>query len=718
MQLISPNSVLWAEEILSNFRAKLGKLASTVHANGVTGRYIEALHVNSCMSGAVRFHRPHHHDVVVEASYFGDELDACLLLFLRRILEEGGLAEQTSDLFGVKIVVRKRETETLSTQQSLKSVFSFFPSEIKSAKKQVILTAMKAAVVDGGIISMQCYALSAHSIQPLQGEQRGQAKQTKGFVKMTRRYFFTFHNHTLNTTRCFYRNPYESLATCLFQCMEDANHVRQNFNAHCLTGHAGSSDSKTDSVFEFIRNQVAAVLSHLDAGELCLASESLMVLLVHSCVDHHHLPFSVRRLSSITSKTPGFLRAIRDAVNNFSDIVSMSLSSIKEISALQVRSDRTLWSDDFSKRAIKLENQVVNISAGLEELRELLCAMERDVVSSEKSRVFSHAMTQYRIIIEATKQRNRALKCMVVLSKGAWDESHFVGLPSMTTQNVTWLHGLSISLQKIMTVLIMFETTVASDVLLELFQLETDQVHILSPQWEAPRDAGALIDSVTTNAELDTSVLFGSCRGGNFSSDLEVDTNYEFESRLPLLLTDVFGVLGGMHECKDLRLMTKWSPLNTYSYSWRQLLLHRAKEGMIDGRMPNIGASSSTTQYRPDGDPLDETSEAFVMDTEAEEVALSMRKDYIHEAYTREKNNKRSFFSTSDVRHCPTITPGRFASNFLHVYPSLGLGWSGRLGSVDAVAALFQEFLEYESPRGIATEATRSRYLVETHVYR
>lgn len=161
LQLISPGSVNRAEGVLAEYRSLTGNLSNKLQTADVSGQIIECLHVSSCMSGTTCWQLPHRHEVVAEISLEGEELDACLLLFIRRVLQEGASAEAAPDLLGARFYVAQRQNDSRTNRST---AFSFAPSDMQSGKRQAILSSLKAATVDGGNIWLESYMFSTRMV--------------------------------------------------------------------------------------------------------------------------------------------------------------------------------------------------------------------------------------------------------------------------------------------------------------------------------------------------------------------------------------------------------------------------------------------------------------------------------------------------------------------------------------------------------------------------
>jgi hypothetical protein len=360
--LVSSGSLRRAQDVLAEYHGLLGgALPPPPAVSGSSAQYIEALHISSCLSGGVSRHRPHRHEVVVEGSLGGDDLDAGLLLFIRRVLQEGAAAEAARGMLGARVFVSMRAADEARGRQGAgsepdKTPFSFVPSEIKSGRRAVILSSMRAALIDGGSVWLDSHHLSAHTIPALGPGGAHRPQPSAGFVRCRRRYRFTFHDtrRGVGAVKCYYRNPYETLALCVFEGAQDSTLVRQNFVQHCKRkaaspagGEAREEPSPSlmeDCVLTFVRDTAALLVSLLDRGELVLAAESAMLLAAHAAPSPA-APLAALRLSCLGTGSPGYLRVLRGAAESAGGVAGVLLQELRQVEALGLRSDRALWSD-------------------------------------------------------------------------------------------------------------------------------------------------------------------------------------------------------------------------------------------------------------------------------------------------------------------------------------------------------------------------------------
>lgn len=645
MQLISSASTRRAEELLAEFRDLTGGLPASLVSNGIRAQYVEALHISSCMTGSVRSHRPHVHEAVVEASLAGEDLDACLLLFIRRVLEEGARAEAAAPLIAPYILVYMRES--VSSSDVAKPPLSFAPNEMQSARRQVFLSSMKAAIVGGGSVWLQCFYYTEHAVPPMRDESQHLSQTTAGYVLLRRRYAFTFIDTRLDSVKCFCRNPYESLALCIFQSNADAQTVRQNFLAHCEREGAGGAAMRC-SVIQFVRDQSVRAVRQLDAGELALFGETLLPLIAHSAPDIHAMPQAGARLSSLCVGPAGFLRMVRDSVQHVEAVVKYLLQEIKSVGLLSLRQERNLWSETAAEQARRLEHGVTTVPAALQEVRLLVTAAWRDIESSEKSTVQNFVIAQLRCIAELSQRRKHrlaaAVQSMVSGTAAVARVTEFVGHGYLVAVNSSWLHAVSIPLHHISSALLMLEATLAADTLSELLQLDADpQAHLFKSNVQELMVASAIPMDPGPHLFID---------------------------KRPSSVSELIGALAKIADVKDLDQMQEWTPFNFQSFAYGQFV---RPQGPLNP-LPLIGSAQARIRFRPNEEHLCDEEETYVLDTDAEEIAYCLDPAQVYRAHDRAYG-----------------LHGALVSRFLRVYGSLGVCWRGRLGAVDAVAALLDE---------------------------
>jgi hypothetical protein len=339
----------------------------------------------------------------------------------------------------------------------------------------------------------------------------------------------------------------------------------------------------------------------------------------------------------------------------------------------------------------QLEHSMSSLPAALEEVRLLLGGAGRDVLCSEGAPLQACLAAQLRAVAHASKKRILSLATVLRAQlpgagpgagAGAGGHvhvhpSHFVGNAALSAVNARWLGEVSLPLRHMGSMLAMLETSLAADVLMELLQMDLDS--------DSDRGEGE-----------------GAGAGAGVGAAPPV---YSFSERHPASVSELLGALLQVSEgsAADLRAMAGWSPLDTSSFAFRQCILPRRGPGGGGGRAEaeavlEVGQGHTRVRLRPNGEPLREEAEAYVLDTEAEEAALTMDAALARAAFSPPAHGAGAgagggmlagLLTTAPARRPPR--PGRFASRFLRVYPGLGVAWGGRLGAVDAVAALLDE---------------------------
>lgn len=653
---------------MSEFRGLTGNLPAEVSSNNSNAHYVETLHINSCMTGAVRCLRPHVHAVVVEASFEGEDMDACLMLFIRRILQEGTEAEESHRILNVHIDVLMREPNCTKNRDAVekKKPFTFVPSEIKSSKRQSILSSMKAAIVDGGSIFLHCYYFTAHTIPTFKDASHHLSQRTSGYILLKRKYNFTFVNRKTGAVKCFSDNPYESIALCLFPSSSDSQLVRRHFLKHCEKGGSDTAMMKS-FVLNFVHDQSVRFVQFLDAGELALAAECVISLIAHSAVDSHVMPQSGMRFSSLSVGPPGYVRMVRDCVQNVEGVIEYLLREIKSIARLSLRQERRLWNDEASKIVSQLEHRMSTLSPALEELRYLLSCMWTDISSSEKDVVQNFVLSELRIVVNVSMQRSQSISVILRAQRHATVSDagsiEFIGNPPLVAINNHWLNALSIPLCRINSALAALECSLAGDILFELLQIDADESMSL------------FRDSLGQKGSSNSS-------GNSDSVNAEHPRKYYFMDYRPAKVTDLIGALLKIVEVKDIGLMEEWSPFDVKSFSYRQIIKQRGHDDVV----PVLGSAHSRVRFRPNNEPLHEDAETYVLDTEAEEMGLIMNSE----------ETKKSFGTTLKKSNPTQMYPGRFASRFMRVFASLAVSWRGRLGAIDAISSLMDEVCQIQ----------------------
>ncbi len=681
-------------------------MVSTVSCNA---QYIHTLPVQCITSGDVLFRREHSFQVVVEGIMTGNNLEAALLLFIRRIVEEGSNLEHSNRLIGVVIAVKSSSEGERSKQE-----FTFPPSEIRTAKKQMLMSRLTAAAIDGGVISLRGILIERHALpRPRSASFEPAHDPSLGHTSLSKAFHFTFIDRASGVVRCFARNPYESLAGRVFMSVEEAKRFQEVFVRHydhrAASSAAGGnalgeqqqqqleeeqvtdsgSLSLTGAVSAFVHDQSRWYFRALDECRLVDAVEHAVLLLAHcSSLKSSRLPLCVLRLSSVTAGPAGYLRSCRDAAESTGTACRVVLQRILEVPEAEVPNDRVLWSDALRSRLEAMEVHAGSIGAAVDEIRTIIGDICQHTSTSERECVNSCLRHVGNSIQRLTKEKNDQIVTHLREMRGSHSILQFFGDRLLTAVTIRWLRGLQPALQRLAAYIQAVEASLSADTLTELIQL--DESRRLMPP------AGAVL--------------------GPHGEEV-----HDVTKRLPLTVSEALGFLLDVRLSRDITHMQYWRSLPVT----RIMRLFIRPHALVRSPVAAIGSGHSRLHDDDGGGGTEpqEHSELFFMDTRAEEAALSMQRGagegLAAAAAAASQGESRSMMIAPSAReYARSPITAASVSRFWRVYFGLGAPWTGRLGAVDAITALMDEVYRYDCPRGAAEEGTRFRYLTETRLAR
>jgi hypothetical protein len=310
-QIISPTDVSTVETLILTLREHLGNLPLVVMKGKMESHFIEAiLDCGGCetsCTGTLLSPRVHRLEMIVEGIIIGPILDDCLLSFIRRVFEEIDVGKKNSHL----ICSNCRAEEGPPSRSLNASLYPTHPSFILlpvngklsvfslddiRTKKQLVLSTLKACIIEGGDISIQLFmTLSRLLPSNLTFPDHAHllcSEPSVACIQIIRRYHFTYidsaallalspiiadtalpsspplsHFQNLSTTplstplliRCFSQFPIDSLMRGLFLTQEEGDKYRQvcirysraleRRNHAAPSGKGSGGDEKSDSNF-------------------------------------------------------------------------------------------------------------------------------------------------------------------------------------------------------------------------------------------------------------------------------------------------------------------------------------------------------------------------------------------------------------------------------------------------------------------------------------
>ena len=343
-KLVSVSAITRIYSILVALKEALGSLPRETRTKGIEGTFMEVASVSACMSDSLSRPVTHHLEVTIEAliKNISDKgqasFDDCLMLFIRRVVEEAYLADRSADII----------TDHIQVVMGINGKHvQVIPLKTMRARRQQVLSILKAAVVDDGEISLDMYMMVRRNLPTFSDASAAYAEPTFGYVHITRRYRFSYCDER-GLMRCFSTYPFESLARGVFFEVKDAklylqvytqHHVRVMSNQQQaaddagqkkrskrdLEGEAGVGDVLLSSLIYLLASECR---SKFDAGEVVLAAEWLLQLQALLTPKLDHFSYAMQQTAQLSSGQIGQIRCVRDvlaAVEGATAIIASSL---------------------------------------------------------------------------------------------------------------------------------------------------------------------------------------------------------------------------------------------------------------------------------------------------------------------------------------------------------------------------------------------------------
>ena len=429
-KLISDSSVRRSGSVLTALKEALGNLKSEIKTRQIETVFIEVVSINNCVSEAMSQPLHHRFEVTVEAIVTnlkagGDKPDAkdddddapaettqqgasfaeCIMAFVRRIMEEAFQAEQSENILCAEIVA-----VTGSNDQNVQRI------DVRNMKerRQQVLSILEAATVGEGEISMEIFLKVKHFMGNYNQDSAGHnshsdtnvTEDSIGYMRILRRYRFSYCDNNTRFKRCFSRYPFESLARGVFFDSKLAMTYRDVYSKHLKKmndtqkeraeqfgdktkfdkyGVLKPMDDKlfTTVFFMMIKN----IRKLLDTGEYVYAAEWMMQLAALMCPSKVNITLIIGRVSQLCSSEVGKLRSTRDALlslRKVSSIVRNRIIDYLERKATEpVTSRGRISSGKVDKELLAIKTHYEAITSSTMELKVLILALLRTVHYSE-----------------------------------------------------------------------------------------------------------------------------------------------------------------------------------------------------------------------------------------------------------------------------------------------------------------------------------------------
>lgn len=203
-------------------RSVFGNQISHTKTDRIEAHFIEVFHVNSGLSFSLAKPRQHRVEMFVEVIIKG-KIDECINLFIRRILEDAYTTEASSNILTASLSVSIRGTIEEINVYSMRD------------KRQQVVNSLKAAVLDEGDISLECFVHTSRNLLSYGDSVIKSVESTEGFTRVKRWYKLSYRDESdaaNPVVRCFARNPLESVAMGIFTSLKDADMYVRMLSEH------------------------------------------------------------------------------------------------------------------------------------------------------------------------------------------------------------------------------------------------------------------------------------------------------------------------------------------------------------------------------------------------------------------------------------------------------------------------------------------------------
>eukprot|EP01034_Spumella_vulgaris_P032606 gene32606-40234_t len=215
------------------------------------------------------------------------------------------------------------------------------------SKRQQVLTALKAAVVNDGDIWLEFYLGVDKTLLAFHADSVPYRESSSGFVHITRRYKLSYRNDK-GEARCFSQMPMESTATGVFLslreaqlylsvCRDQFNRSKASTTTTTSTTNSTTSSDKTASFADFnalVTHLSGRILSLWGNGEAVNAAESMLLLQCLLVDGRKEVTHAMVQLRHLVSSFTGHIRAVRDALSSLSGCVRLLIDNVTHSTAL------------------------------------------------------------------------------------------------------------------------------------------------------------------------------------------------------------------------------------------------------------------------------------------------------------------------------------------------------------------------------------------------
>lgn len=659
---------VWA--LLTALKEALGKLPTSVVTGNSKSMFIETVAASNCFSSSSAIARAHALESVVESIIEAKSLDQALIVFIRRVVDEAFAAEKSKHIASaqIKVILSGRDSRMLC----------FRVKEIDS-KRQQVMSVLKAAVVDSGEIFLELFLKVERVLPGMTEEANNWAESSIGFVKIIRKYHFSFKDTSSsdNQCRCFSKHPFETLARNIFFDGYDATMYRSVYATHCSRMRQANEDAREVLMDNVIISMAKEAAGMFEKGELVNAAEFLLQL--SALLNPHEMTSTseMRSISLLLTGTVGYFHAVKEnlmgleaLVSTISDAIEQDAQLIElyystnggslydpEIDCKEMDQSMEpelyfspasgITTEDDRNTIRTIHSLYGSIPSALKECRTVILNLLRDGVDSacELYYLREHISRHLYSLFDPLDLINP------IITENPFDLSKKMGLLGVQRQLdrvIDTLHHMSCYLN-------MLETSMASDILYEIFEMESE-INIMRSLPMNKSDQGGMFVSSKTKKKL-------------ADAPQVIPINM-----VPLNFIELLGYVYAIRNQTLLSSKMVWQKYN------------------IDPLLKPYVAPYADKIYRKISPGACRASISY----KAEEQGLII----------------------SNVTNADSDENSVNASYPWDVMLQLNVNSNSRFGCVDIQTALKDEINRYDMPKFMVKDGIRIRYLMETHLFR
>jgi len=502
-KILSVTSIKRVWSIVVAIREALGNLPPITKSRGMEATFMEVVASSSCLREDIAQPQSHALEMTVEALIKVDPtssgsgssgssasfatFDECLMLFIRRVVEEAYQADQGQDVLTacIKVVMGGGGASGRRTQKI----------DIKSMKtrRQQVLSILKAAIVDDGEISLQMFMRVKRILPPLNRELVMFAEPSVGYIRINRRFHFSYMDQR-GLVRCFCKTPLESLARGIFFDKSSAKLYKNVYLGHLKRmkrpgerfggeenggeevdgGHPTpprKPEAEDDPLLIGMFSLMAfEAKSNLVAGEYVVGAEWLLHLQSLLSFGATNITPCISQLIALLSSDVAHFRCVRDAVATLRDVCALVATNITDLmqEAIDTNVEEVgVGSEEYEKKAAKLASFCESLAPAIVEVKNMLLGLLRVVKYSELQCLSAGIQSE----LWAMFQRGNKVDPVI-------DAAPLANGTQGSLNTLKWLKKIDANLQRIGCVLLAVETTIGAEIMTNLLHSDSVSVYL------------------------------------------------------------------------------------------------------------------------------------------------------------------------------------------------------------------------------------------------